>query len=121
MKPRRILCRTIVIFFVGMFTAISPWAQQAIGPVGARTVKAYWIENGSFLAITGSSAWDNPVGCTNSDLIIVAATQAGYKQILATVMLAMSSGLPLTGYAQGCFSVWGNSYPSVYAVGVRIP
>jgi hypothetical protein len=82
-----------------------------------RTIDAYWIEEGTFLAVRPSVPFDNPTGCTSSTLAIVPSSSPGYKQLLAAVMQAMATKTPMSFYANGCFSAWGKTFPSFYAAG----
>jgi hypothetical protein len=97
-------------------TAPSSFAQ-ASGTLGSRTINSYWIEGGTFLAVRGTTPWDNPAGCTKSDITIIPASHPAYKQMLAAVIHAMSTNTPLTVYASGCYSAWGATWPSFYAAG----
>lgn len=91
---------------------------QAAGFLGARTVKGYWIEGGAFLAIAPTVPFDNPTGCTQSGLAIIPATHPAYKQTLAAVIHAMATNTAVSAYATGCYSSWGQTYPSLYGFGV---
>jgi hypothetical protein len=91
---------------------------QASGALGSRTVKSYWIEGGAFLAVTPTAPFDNPTGCTQSSLAIIPATHPAYKQMLAAVIHAMATNAPISMWATGCYSSWGQTFPSFYALGV---
>ena len=91
---------------------------QTAGPIGSRTVKSYWIENAAFLAITPATPFDNPAGCGSSAMVIVPASNAASKQILAAVIHAMATNTPVSGWAVGCYTYWGQTFPSVHALGV---
>ncbi len=57
------------------------------------------------------------MGCARSDLAIIPANHPAYKVMLAAVIHAMSTGTPILMWASGCYSAWGQTYPSFYGVG----
>jgi K+-transporting ATPase A subunit len=101
-----------ILICVALFAASSGAAfAQSSGPLGSRTIKSYWIEGGAFLAVTPTVPFDNPTGCTQSTLAIVPATHAAYKQMLAAVNHAMATSTPISMWATGCYSSWGQTFP----------
>jgi hypothetical protein len=100
--------------------AVAPPAAQAqaSGPLGTRTVIKYWIESSTFLSITPTAPFDNPTGCATSTSAIIPSSHPAYKQMMAAVVHAMATNTPISAWASGCFSFWGQSYPAIYAIGV---
>jgi hypothetical protein len=92
-------------------------AAQASGPLGSRTIKSYWIEGDWGLAVKATTPWNNPTGCTSSEIAIIPASHPAYKPMLAAVIHAMATNTPLTLWANGCLSAWGQTWPSFHAGG----
>lgn len=97
---------------------ISGAVAQASGSLGARLLKGYWIESNAFLAIRPIEPFDNPTGCAQSYIAIIPMSNPQYKQIQAAVIHAMAANKPVSVYASGCFTSWGQTWPSFYALGV---
>jgi hypothetical protein len=94
-------------------------AQQAAGSTGARTVQGYWFEPGHGMVIKGAQPFANPTGCTHANTIWVLSTNPEYKQIVAAVIHAKASNMPVIAWVVSCRTVWGGeSTPVVHALGV---
>ncbi len=111
--------RVLTILVAGVLTASGNGAfAQAVGSVGVRTIKSYWIESGAYLTVTPTTPFDNPTGCSQSSLAIIPATHPAYKQLLAAVIHAMATNTPISAWTSGCYSAWSQTYPSLYSLGV---
>ncbi|MBT9494368.1 MAG: hypothetical protein IV107_18935 [Paucibacter sp.] len=95
-----------------------PSVGQTAGGLGSRAIKSYWIEGNAYIAIIPALPFDNPTGCSRSDLAIIPVSVQSQKQMLAALIHAMSSNAAISSWATGCYSAWGNTYPSIYALGV---
>jgi hypothetical protein len=92
-------------------------AQQT-GGSGARFIKGYWIEPGQGLVIRPTQPFDNPTACTHAQYIWVTETNPQYRQILAAVIHAKATGLPIRAWLVSCKTYWGGeSTPVVHALG----
>jgi hypothetical protein len=119
LKHPGIRCGLLAALVIGALTGTSDGVfAQAAGPIGSRTVKSYWQENGAFFSITPTTPFDNPTGCTSGALAIIPATHPAYKQFLAAVIHAMATNTTISAWASGCYSYWGQTFPSIYALGV---
>ena len=110
----------MVRLFVSLLCAGASLVVQAqtCSFTAQRTIKGFWIENGLGLVIVPTQDFDNGYGCTNVKQAIVLQSHPLYKQMHASVMMAMAAGTPINAYACGCQSAWNNTYPIVINLGV---
>lgn len=102
---------------IALATAQSSSAQTC-GFVGERRVKHFWIENGLGLVVVPTQNFDNAMACTRPTQAIIVQSHPLYKQMHASVMMAMATGTPINGYACECQSAWNQTYPVILNLGV---
>jgi len=66
-------------------------AQTQVGPTPIRVFNSGW--NSDQFSLGNGVTATNPANCPTTDLYEIAATNGGYKTILATTLTALSSGL----------------------------
>ena len=116
---KRRMARFPIIFAV--LCSIAIYAQaQSCHFTGERTIKSYWIENGSGVFVTPNQPFDNPQSCTDPlGRIFISSTNPQYKTYLTNFMLAMSTGATINGYVCGCTAgPWGFTFIAPINMGV---
>jgi hypothetical protein len=110
--------KSLVVFALATFAVFAAAAQTA-GSTGARIVQGYWFEPGHGMVVKGAQPFANPTGCTHANTIWVLNTNPEYKQIVAAVIYAKASNMPVIAWVVSCRTVWGGeSTPVVHALGV---
>lgn len=94
-------------------------AAQTAGSTGLRSVQGYWFEAGVGMVIRPTLPFANPTGCTHANHIWVFSTNPEYKQIVAAVIQAKASNMPINAWVTSCHTFWsGQSTPVVHGLGV---
>ncbi len=114
------ICLRLVVVAIAWGIVFSASAQTC-GFLGQRTIKGFWIENGLGLVVTPTQNFDNAAACTKTVQAIVLQSHPLYKQMHASVMMAMATGTPINAYGCGCQAAWNNdTYPLIVNFGVAV-
>lgn len=100
-----------LIFSLGVGGAAYAAPAFITAPVTA--VSMGWGGDGAYLTILGT---DTSQGCSVTNQLVIPSTVAGYKENLAVLLTAMTSGLTEQIWVNGCY----NGRPIVIGMGMAL-
>ena len=95
--------------------ALLPVVTLGAGSSGSGTVQSLEVDSyDQIVVVTGAANWANPDGCSGSSFVILQTSNAMYKDTLATLLSAATSGKNVTFWMSGCIPTpWGGTAPLV--------
>ena len=112
----RLLFRKLVAgkYFRFSFLAIFALSQSAMagGDSGARPISRVDVEQWG-VAVSTAGNFSNPDSCGGNDRVVLLLENSRYKDIYPLVLAAGSSVKNVTFWLDGCYAVWGTTYPKV--------
>jgi hypothetical protein len=117
-----LVIKRLVVWVTCLSALFAPPLSHASGFGNAMKIQTVWIEGNFAYVVSFTTPTPNPDACTRTDKVFLLATNAGFKQMVAQLLLAQAMNTPINFYMSGCQTYWNNdSWPVVISLGTGGP
>ena len=96
---------------IGVVIVLLSFNLYAKGSLNQNKITAVAFQTTGFFMYADN--WPNPSECSNSDAIVLLASDPNYEKAYALLLAAYMSGKTVQGYSDGCTTFDGRTYNTI--------
>jgi hypothetical protein len=104
------MLKVILFVFLSMLSVSFCYGK---GGIPVQKISHVAFQTGGFFLYAESGSWNSPDECSNSNAIVLLASDSNYDKAYSLLLAAYMSGKAISGYSDGCTTFDGKTYSTI--------